>query len=64
MMRAEPTNNRTEGIDTFHSTMITLLQDLNVIYFLFICLWADTKSIVRTHTLCSTQVDTNRQNRT
>jgi len=25
---------------------------------------ADTKSIVRTHTLCRTQVDANRQNRT
>jgi len=31
MMRAEPTNNRTAGIDTYHSTMFTLLLDLNVI---------------------------------
>jgi len=30
-MRAEPTNNRTAGIDTYHSTMFTLLLDLNVI---------------------------------
>jgi len=31
---------------------------------LFICLWTDTKSTVWTHTLCRTQVDKNRQNRT
>jgi len=30
-MRAEPTNNRTTAIDTYHSTMFTLLVDLNVI---------------------------------
>jgi len=30
-MRTEPTNNRTAGIDTNHSTMLTLLLDLNVI---------------------------------
>jgi len=30
-MRAEPTNNRTAGIDTYHYTMFTLLVDLNVI---------------------------------
>jgi len=30
-MRPEPTNNRTAGIDTYHSTMFTLLLDLNVI---------------------------------
>ena len=31
MVRAEPTNTRTTGIDTYHSTMFTLLQELNVI---------------------------------
>jgi len=31
MVRAEPTNNRTAGIDTNHSTMFTLLLELNVI---------------------------------
>jgi len=31
MMRPEPTNNRTASIDTYHSTMFTLLRDLNVI---------------------------------
>jgi len=31
MMRAEPKNNRTAGIDIYHSTMFTLLLDLNVI---------------------------------
>jgi len=31
MIRAEPTNNRTAGIDTYHSTMFTLLLDPNVI---------------------------------
>jgi len=31
MVRAEPTNNRTAGIDTNHSTMFTLLLKLNVI---------------------------------
>jgi len=30
-VRAEQTNNRTGGIDTNHSTMFTLLQELNVI---------------------------------
>jgi len=30
-MRAVPTNNRTASIDTYHSTMFKLLQDLNVI---------------------------------
>jgi len=30
-MRAEPTNNRTAAIDTYHSTMLTLLVDLNLI---------------------------------
>jgi len=30
-MRPELTNNRTAGIDTYHSTMFTLLLDLNVI---------------------------------
>jgi len=30
-MGTEPTNNRTAGIDTYHSTMFTLLLDLNVI---------------------------------
>ena len=32
MVRAEPTNNRTGGTDTNHSTMVTLLTELNVIY--------------------------------
>jgi len=27
-------------------------------------LFSDTKSIVQTHTLCTTQIDKNRQNRT
>ena len=31
MVRAEPTNNRTVGIDTCHSTMFTFLPELNVI---------------------------------
>jgi len=31
MVRAEPTNNRTAGIDTKHSTMFTLLLELNAI---------------------------------
>jgi len=31
MVRTEPTNNRTAGIDTNHSTMFTLLLELNVI---------------------------------
>jgi len=31
MMRAEPTNNRTAGIDAYHSTMFTLLLDLDII---------------------------------
>ena len=31
MVRAEPTNNRTAGIDTNHSTMFTLLLELNVL---------------------------------
>jgi len=34
MVQAEPTNNRTAdsaGIDTNHSTMLTLLRELNVI---------------------------------
>jgi len=31
MVRAEPTNNRTAGIDTNHSTVFTLLLELNVI---------------------------------
>ena len=31
MMRPEPTNNRTAGVDTYHSTMFTLLRDVNVI---------------------------------
>jgi len=30
MVRAEPTNTRTAGIDTNHSTMFTLLLELNV----------------------------------
>jgi len=30
MVRAEPTNNRTAGIDTNYSTMSTLLLKLNV----------------------------------
>ena len=30
-MRAEPTNNREAGIDTNHSTMLTLLLELNAI---------------------------------
>jgi len=29
-MRADPRNNRTAGIDTYHSTMFTLLLGLNV----------------------------------
>ena len=37
---------------------------LHWVAYLFICLWADTKSIVWTHTLCRTQVDKNRQYRT
>jgi len=32
MVRAEPTNNRTAGIDTNHSTMFTLQLKLNVTY--------------------------------
>jgi len=32
MVRAEPRNNRTAGIDTNHSTIFTLLQERNVIY--------------------------------
>ena len=31
MVRAEPTNTRTTGIDTYHSTMFTLLLELNVV---------------------------------
>jgi len=31
MMRADPSNNRTAGTDTYHSTVSTLLLDLNVI---------------------------------
>jgi len=31
MVRAEPTNNRTASIDNYHSTMFTLLLELNVI---------------------------------
>jgi len=35
------------------------------IYFiLLVCLFPDTKSIVQTRTLCTTQIDKNRQNRT
>jgi len=30
MVRAEPTHSRTAGIDTNHSTMFTLLLELNV----------------------------------
>jgi len=30
MLRAEPANTRTAGIDTYHSTMFTLLLELNV----------------------------------
>jgi len=30
MVREEPTNTRTAGIDTNHSTMFTLLLELNV----------------------------------
>jgi len=30
MVRAQPTNNRTTGIDTNHSTMFALLLELNV----------------------------------
>jgi len=30
-MGAEPTNNRTAGVDTYHSNMFRLLVDLNVI---------------------------------
>jgi len=32
MVRAEPTNTRKTGEDTYHSTMFTLLLELNVIY--------------------------------
>ena len=32
MVRAEPTNNLTAGIDTNHSTILKLLLELNVIY--------------------------------
>jgi len=31
MVRAEPTNTRTTGIDTYHSAMFALLLELNVI---------------------------------
>jgi len=31
MVRAEQTNTRKTGIDTYHSTMFTLLLELNVI---------------------------------
>jgi len=31
MVRAEPTNNRTASIETNHSTMFSLLLELNVI---------------------------------
>jgi len=31
MVRTEPTNTRTTGIDTYHSTMFKLLLELNVI---------------------------------
>jgi len=31
MVRAKPTNNRTAGTNTNHSTMFTLLLELNVI---------------------------------
>jgi len=30
MVRVEPTNNRTAGIDTNHSNMFTLLLELNI----------------------------------
>jgi len=30
MVRTEPSNTRTIGIDTYHSTMFTLLQELSV----------------------------------
>jgi len=32
MVRAEPTKTRRIGLDTYHSTMNTLLLELNVIY--------------------------------
>jgi len=31
MVRAEPTNNHTAGIDTKHSTTFTLLLDINLL---------------------------------
>ena len=31
MVRAEPTNNRTAGIDTNHSTVLKLLLELNAL---------------------------------
>jgi len=31
MVRAEPMNNHTAGVDTNHSTMFTLLLELNVV---------------------------------
>ena len=33
MARAEPTNTCTTGVDTCHSTMVTLLLELNVILY-------------------------------
>ena len=33
MVRVEPTNSRTAGIDTNHSTMFTLLLELNVMQY-------------------------------
>ena len=37
MVRAKPKNNRTAGIDTNHSTMFTLLLEINVIIMIFYC---------------------------
>jgi len=51
----------------YHSINILLIALLilyNTIFILLIYLPADTKSIVRTHTLCTTHVDKNRHNRT
>ena len=36
----------------------------HILFICFICLFPDTKSIAQAHTLCTTQSDTNRQNRT
>jgi len=36
----------------------------NLFIIILFCLWADTKFTVWTHTLCRTQVDKNRRNRT